>query len=218
MSQTRCFRFSRSAVLDCSTNRFLRSAFAIARVVAFGAAAVILEELLVRVVDAATGVVEADLVVLAGELGEPAGGLDRVELAVDTDLFQLVDRDDRRIAIARDVARGDPDRQPLVGLLAEPRRDRAGLGAVLGDVGAVAGNGRQNLGRHAPHPADGGSIAPPVSPCPSARMSIKLLRSSANANARRRSGLSKGGASRLTGRLVWRWKAPVRRPPAATSS
>ena len=31
---------------------------------------------------------------------------------------------------------------------------------------------------------------------------MKLLRSSANANARRKTGLSKGGASRLTKRLV----------------
>src|SRR6516162_2571191 len=54
-----------------------------------------------------------------------------------------------------------------------------------------------------PHiPAGGGCIAPPMSPCPSARMSIKLLRSSANARARRRARLSKGGASRLTKRLV----------------
>jgi hypothetical protein len=45
--------------------------------------------LLVGVVDTAACVVEADLVVLAGELGKPFGGLDRVELAVDPDLFQL---------------------------------------------------------------------------------------------------------------------------------
>jgi hypothetical protein len=40
------------------------------------------------VVDPAAGGVEADLVVLAAELGKPFGGLDRVELAVDPDLFQ----------------------------------------------------------------------------------------------------------------------------------
>jgi hypothetical protein len=61
---------------------------AVAGVVALRAAAVILEKLLVGVVDPAAGVVEADLVVLAGELGKPFGGLDRVELAVDPDLFQ----------------------------------------------------------------------------------------------------------------------------------
>jgi hypothetical protein len=72
---------------------------AIACVVALRAAAVILEELLVGVVDTAAGVVEADLVVLAGELGESVGGLDRVELAVDPDRLQLVDQDDRRVAI-----------------------------------------------------------------------------------------------------------------------
>jgi hypothetical protein len=54
-----------------------------------------------------------------------------------------------------------------------------------------------------PQTPDGaGSIAAPISPCPSARMSIKLLRSSASASARRKSALSNGGASRLTSRLV----------------
>jgi hypothetical protein len=62
---------------------------AVAGVVALRAVAVILEKLLVGVVDTAACVVEADLVVLAGELGKPFGGLDRVELAVDPDLFQL---------------------------------------------------------------------------------------------------------------------------------
>jgi hypothetical protein len=97
---------------------FLELGIAVGGIVALRAAAVILEELLVGVVDAAAGVVETDLVVLAGELGEPVGGLDRVELAVDPDLFELVDQDDRRIAIARDIARGDFGGEPLVWPLA----------------------------------------------------------------------------------------------------
>jgi hypothetical protein len=84
---------------------FFELGVATAGVVSLRAAAVILEELLVGVVDPAAGVVEPDLVVLAGKLGEPVGGLDRVELAVDPDLLQLVDQDDRRVAIGRDVAR-----------------------------------------------------------------------------------------------------------------
>jgi hypothetical protein len=135
--------------------------------------------------------------VLAGELGEPAGGLDRVELAVDPDLLQLVDQNDRRVAIGRDVARRDVDREPLVG----PSRCMiARLGAVLGDVGAVAGNGRENIGRYAPAPRRRRQHRPADVALPFARMSIKLLRSSVS--ARRRSGLSKGCASRLTSRLV----------------
>ena len=55
---------------------------AVAGVVALRAAGVVLEELLVGVADPAAGDVDADLRVLAGELGEPVGGLDRVELAV----------------------------------------------------------------------------------------------------------------------------------------
>jgi len=39
--------------------------------------------LLVGIVDAAAGIVEADLVVFAGQLGELVRGLDRVEFAVD---------------------------------------------------------------------------------------------------------------------------------------
>jgi hypothetical protein len=86
---------------------FLELGVAIADVVALRAAAVILEELLVGVVDTAAGIVEPDLVVLAGEPGEPVRGLDRVELAADPDLLELVDQDDRRVAICGDVARGD---------------------------------------------------------------------------------------------------------------
>ena len=93
---------------------------AIGGVVALRAAAVILEELLVRVVDAAAGIVEADLVILAGELGKPVRGLDRVEFAPDPDLLELVDQDDRRVAIGRDAARCDFDGEPLVGPIAEP--------------------------------------------------------------------------------------------------
>ena len=73
---------------------FLELGVAITGVVALRAAAIILEELLVGVVDAAARVVEADLVVLAGELGKPVDGLDRLELAVDADLLELIDQDD----------------------------------------------------------------------------------------------------------------------------
>jgi hypothetical protein len=46
-------------------------------------------------------------------------------------------------------------------------------------------------------PSGGGIIAPPTLAWPSARMSMKALRSSVSATARRISGLSKGGAVRL---------------------
>ena len=50
-----------------------------------------------------------------------------------------------------------------------------------------------------PHnPSGGGSIAPPMSPWPPLSTSMKDLRSRVSAIARRRSGLSKGGALRLT--------------------
>src|SRR5215469_4342261 len=54
-----------------------------------------------------------------------------------------------------------------------------------------------------PHtPSGGGCIAPPMSPCPSVRMSMNAFRSKASASARRISGLSKGGTSRLMIRLA----------------
>src|SRR6267154_711550 len=83
--------------------QFFELGVAIAGVVALRAAAVILIELLVRVVDATAGVVHADLVVVPRHLGEPVGGVDRFELAIDPDRLQLVDQDHRRIAKDRDV-------------------------------------------------------------------------------------------------------------------
>jgi hypothetical protein len=75
---------------------------AIAGIVAFRPAAVILEELLVGIVHPTAGVVKADLLVLAGELGEPVRGLDRVEFAIDPDPLELVDQVHRGVAIGRD--------------------------------------------------------------------------------------------------------------------
>src|SRR6516162_10036598 len=85
---------------------FFELAVAIAGIVALGPAGVILEELLVGIVDTAAGDVDADLVVFAGHFGEPVRGLDRVEFTVDPDRLQLVDQNNRRVAIVRDVARG----------------------------------------------------------------------------------------------------------------
>src|SRR5438552_12999287 len=50
-------------------------------------------------------------------------------------------------------------------------------------------------------PSGGGCMTPPMSPFPSVTMSINALRSKLSAIACRRSGLSKGGLSRLAIRL-----------------
>ena len=50
-------------------------------------------------------------------------------------------------------------------------------------------------------PLGGGCMTAPTSPSPSVRISMNALRSRESDIARRRSGLSKGGASRLTIRL-----------------
>jgi hypothetical protein len=49
--------------------------------------------------------VGANRVVFADHFGEPVGGLNRLERAVDVDLLHLVDRYDGRVAITGGVAR-----------------------------------------------------------------------------------------------------------------
>ena len=50
-------------------------------------------------------------------------------------------------------------------------------------------------------PSGGGCMTPPIAPCPSAMMSTNAWRSIVSDIARRNSGLSNGGTSRLTSRL-----------------
>src|SRR6516162_6142346 len=87
---------------------------AIAHVIALRAADKILVERDIRVIDRGAQHVEPDRVVFLDQLGHPLRGLDRVELGVDADLFELVDQDRTRIAVDREVARRDLDREPLV--------------------------------------------------------------------------------------------------------
>src|SRR6516164_5201974 len=131
---------------------FLQLGIAIPGVVPLRAAGVILIELRIGVVDADPGEIEANLVILAVDFGKPIGRLDRVELAVDVDLLQLVDQDDRRIPEYRDVPLRHLDREPFLGPIAEPIHDAAGLGAVLLYIGTVAGQGLEHGRRHSPHP------------------------------------------------------------------
>jgi len=71
---------------------------------------------------------------------------------VDVDLLQLIDEDHRRVAVLRDVARGDLDRETVVRAVAVLFHQRAGLGAVLCDIGAIARQLGQTVGRQAPLP------------------------------------------------------------------
>ena len=74
----------------------LQLGIAVAGIVALGAASVVLVELLVGIIDAAAGIVLADLVIFAGDFGKPVGGLDGVERPIDVNLLELIDQDDRR--------------------------------------------------------------------------------------------------------------------------
>ena len=80
----------------------------------------------------------------------PDRRFDRLELGVDIDVLQLIDQDDGGIAIRRDVAGRDFQRQPLLRAIAELRHDLARLGAIGLDVGAIARKGREHIRRHAP--------------------------------------------------------------------
>src|SRR5438874_9644093 len=135
---------------------------AITGVVAVRTARVVLVEHLVGVVDRCLAYIDADRIVLADDLWEPVGGLDRLKGAVDVDLLHLVDRDDGRVAVPGGVAGRDGDPEPLVRAVAELFHDRARLGAVLRDVGIVARQFGELLGGQTPdavrrrlhHPAD----------------------------------------------------------------
>ena len=94
--------------------------------------------------------VEADAVVLAHHLGEKVGGVDRLELAVDVDLLQLVDQDHRRISVVRNIARRHFDLEVVIEAIAERLHNLSGFCAVLPHVGIVAGQCIEHLGRHAP--------------------------------------------------------------------
>jgi hypothetical protein len=98
--------------------------------------------------------------------------VDRLELAVDIDLFQLVDQDQRRVAPGRHIARSNGDSKPLVGAVAERLHDLSRFDATLRDIGAVARQRLQHLGRMPHNPSGGGSIGPPIAPCPWPMMSM----------------------------------------------
>src|SRR5215469_14758809 len=76
-----------------SVEQLLDLAIAVAGVIARRIAGVILVELLVGIIDGTGDAGDTDLVILAGELGEPEARFDRLELAVDVNILQLVDQD-----------------------------------------------------------------------------------------------------------------------------
>src|SRR5713226_4783917 len=64
-------------------------------------------------------------------LRKSVGSFDRVEFAVDVDLFELVDQDDRRISENSNVSLRHLDLKPLVGPVAKLFHDRAGFDTAL---------------------------------------------------------------------------------------
>src|SRR6516165_5651416 len=124
--------------LDQLVNRLV----AISGVIAQPAAFVIFIELRIGVVDLAFGDVEPDSEILAHQPRIPLRRVDSLQLAIDIDLFQLVDQDQRRVAPGRNIARCDGDGEPLVGARAELLHDLPRFGAPLRDIGTVA---RQSL-------------------------------------------------------------------------
>src|SRR5712671_1620462 len=98
--------------------QLLQLGVAVAGVIALRATREIFIELGVRIIGADPGQIEAELVILAVDLGVPAGCVDGFELAVDKDLLQLIDQNDRRVAENRDIARRYLDGEPPVGTVA----------------------------------------------------------------------------------------------------
>src|SRR4029077_10857831 len=82
---------------------------AVAVIVALRSASEILVQCLVRIIDTIAGQIEADGIVAAHDLGIPLDSIYRLELAVDIDLFQLVDQDYCSVPIRLYITRGHLD-------------------------------------------------------------------------------------------------------------
>src|SRR5712691_6072161 len=130
--------------------QFVDLGIAVAGVIAVRAASVILVDLRVGVVAAGGGQVEADLVVLAVDLGKPGGAFNRLEFRIDVNLAELVDQNDGGIAKRRGVADGYLDGEAYARSVAGLFHDLAGFFAVLPDLGTVARQCPQYVGWHPP--------------------------------------------------------------------
>src|SRR6516164_10274944 len=110
----------------------------------------------VRYVEAVVGVDPGALagethnVVLAHDLGEPVGGVDRFEFAVDINLLELVDQYYRRVAQEREVAHRQLYPEPVSRPIAEILHDLTSLAAVFLHIGVVAGHRLQHIRRYPP--------------------------------------------------------------------
>jgi hypothetical protein len=121
---------------------FLQIGIAIPGVVTLRAAGVVLIELGIRVIGSDPREIEANRVIFAIDLGKPVGGLDRVELAIDVDLFELVDQDDGRVSarwLLREGKHGRSAQQGGFGF--GSGLERPGLGRRQGDGGALRPRG-----------------------------------------------------------------------------
>src|SRR5215813_14549949 len=72
---------------------------AVAGIVALRLSGEVLVEVLIGIVDAVAGGIEADRIGLAADLGEPLRGLDDVDLGIDPDLLELPREDHGRVLI-----------------------------------------------------------------------------------------------------------------------
>src|ERR1051325_10810003 len=123
---------------------------AVAVVIAFGIAGVVLVERLVWLIETVADQVEADRKVLFGQPRVPHRRVDRLQFAVDIDLLQLVDQEHRRVAVGRDIARRDLRLQPVVRAVAELFHQLARLSPVCRYVRTVTRQGPHQIRGHAP--------------------------------------------------------------------
>src|SRR5207248_4014649 len=90
---------------------------------------------------------------LAHDLRIVARAVDRLELAVDIDVLQLVDQHGGRILVEPDIGCRHLDVEAVVGSVAELLHDLPGLRAIVRDIGIVAGQLPQLVRRQPPQAA-----------------------------------------------------------------
>ena len=101
-------------------------------------AGIVFVEILVRIVQRAARLVDADAVVLFEDAVVIQGRIDDLQVRVDIDVFQLIVHDQRGIAEGWNVSREDPGLQALVRPIAQFTHDRPGFLPPFGQVRIVA--------------------------------------------------------------------------------
>src|SRR5437764_3824463 len=176
---------------------------AVLGVIALGLAGIILDDIAVGIVDGNSGNIQSDGVILLGKPCVPARRIEDIRFANDVDLLELIDQDHRGIPVGRKIAGLNLDRQRLCIAVAELLHDRLRLSDVLFAIAAISRELRHSIRRHPPFADRLGQHCPAEQSLPFHQDGIERLGSMASDIAFRMSGLSNGGLTRFTIRLIW---------------